>query len=224
MVFHFKILLASFLLLLTPSVYANEDVIMPVLENPVRLDGAWSNTTEWNESAEIKIDNGKAYVLLKQDERFVYVMIDYLADQGLDRSGDWNVACFDINNDSGIPDEDDYCFYIATRSGKMRSGIMQGSDDGWVVIQESRLLEKFARIGSSYLHDPYEKSKHVVSEFRIPITHKEMGFYVYANDGYRNEFVEWPENAGGKKFGVGSPTIRDVLASPADWGAVKKSG
>lgn len=136
------------------------------------------------------------------------------------------MICFDTKNDSGkFPLADDYCFYIAARGNKIRSGIMQGNGNGWTVIQDSRLLDRFGRMGYSYTNDPYgSRNGHVVSEFRIPMAYgleEQMGFYVYANDSYHNKFVEWPEDAGGKQFGIKSATIRDVLAAPYVWGKLK---
>jgi len=211
---------------LGPSFGTNEEVlVISKAANPVQIDGVWSTETEWLDASETKIvaDGLTAYLRVKYDERFLYILIDFVSDQGLDRSRDLAVACFDTKSDDGnVPLEDDYCFYAATRTGRTTSGIMQGSGSGWVIIQDAKLVDRFARIGYSHSSPYDDKNGHVSYELKIPTgpygLEEEMRFYLYVSDGYHNNFVEWPANSGGKQFAIGSPTIKDVLAIPDGWG------
>lgn len=81
---------SSIILLLFPLVAyskSNETFAMPSITNPVGLDGRWSTRAEWADASEAKIvhDGQTAYLRAKHDERFVYVMIDYVSDKGLER-------------------------------------------------------------------------------------------------------------------------------------------
>ncbi len=214
-----------------------DEIIVPKSTIPVQLDGIWSTKTEWTDASETKIvENGlTAYLRAKYDAKFLYVLIDFVSDQTL-LTGNWGVVCFDTKADSGkAPLRDDYCFYRAIRGAGIKggdvftSGIMQGNGTSWTVKEEGRVIPDFeARMTHSQSTDPYDSKNHHVSyEFKIPIRSKgflnwnleeKMKFYVYVNDGWYNNFVEWPTNAGGKRFAIGSPTIKDVLASPSDWG------
>ena len=228
-------LLSFVILMLVPSTLgssfgkSNEMLVIPEAIKATQIDGMWSTKTEWTDASETKIVENRltAYLRAKYDERFVYILIDFISDQSLERSGDWAVVCFDTKgDDSNTPLADDYCFYRATRAGEFRSGIMQGNGKGWTIIEEAEVIDEFkARMRYSHLNDPYEsKNNHVSYELKIPIGSKaldeKMRFYVYANDGYYNNFVEWPTNAGGKQFAISFPTIKDVLAGPNNWGSV----
>ena len=226
------LLLSFVILMLVPSTLglsfgkSDEMLIIPKSTKPAQIDGMWSTKTEWTDASETKfLEKGlTAYFRAKYDERFVYILIDFVSDQSLERSGDWAVVCFDTkSDDSNTPLADDYCFYRATRAGDFRSGIMQGNGTGWTIIEEAEVIGEFkARMRYSHLNDPYEnKNDHVSYEFKIPIASygldEQMKIYVYVNDGYHNNFVEWPTNAGGKQFAYSSPTIKDVLAAPNNW-------
>jgi len=229
-------LLSLMFLILVPSALGSsfgkgDEIIVTKSTIPVQLDGIWSTKTEWADASEAKIvENGlTAYLKAKYDERFLYVLIDFVSDMTLN-TGNWGVVCFDTRNDGGkAPLPDDYCFYRTIRGAGIKggdsfaSGIMQGNGMKWVSIEESKSLPEFKAVMShSQLNDPYESKDHHVSyEFKIPRGKglgEEMRFYVYVNDGYYNNFVEWPTNAGGKRFAIGSPTLKDVLASPNNWG------
>ncbi|MGH9910017.1 MAG: hypothetical protein ACRD32_05205 [Nitrososphaerales archaeon] len=180
-------------------------LIIPNTANPPRIDGVWSTSTEWTDASETKIvENGMtAYLRAKHDERFVYVLIDFVSDQSLDESGDWAVLCFDTKNGDGkAPLNDDYCFYIATRTNRITSGIMQGNGKGWTGIQDAKLVGQFAKMSYSHFSMYDNTNMHVSSEFKIPLRsyglEEKMGFYIYLNNGYHNSVLEWPVNAGGK--------------------------
>ncbi len=156
-------------------------------------------------------------------------MLDFVSDVTLN-TGNWGVVCFAKSNSSKAPLSDDYCFYRAIKGagikgGSFVSGIMRGNGKGWTVVEEGKVIPEFRAMSThSQLNDPYDGKEHHVSyEFKIPIANglkEQMKFYVYGNDGYYNNFVEWPTNAGGKRFAIGSPTIKDVLASPNNWGSL----
>jgi len=253
------------LLSVTPALSEskNKEIIVPKSTNAVLLDGIWSYKNEWTDSSEIKLtQNGlTAYLRIKHDSSFFYVLIDFVSDKTL-VTGNWGVVCFDTKGDSAkVLDRDDYCFYKTIRGAGIKageqfvSGIMQRNGTKWSAVEQGIFIPEFgARMAFSQISDPYDsngnistplnhlstsyrfeqlsdryvsKEHHVSYEFKIPIRsegfikwhlEEKMKFYVYVNDGWYNKFVEWPANAGGKRFTIDSPTLKEVLASPDSWG------
>jgi hypothetical protein len=200
-------------------------------KEPVEVDGRWTTMTEWIEAVGLEVTDGEftAYLRAKHDNVFLYILIDFVSDQGLDNSADVAVVCFDTGKDGGNnPLDDDYCFYRVTRAGEFMDGIIQGDGKGWKVLHESRTWdpyeEKFdAAIGYSSMNDLYDSvNKHVIYEYRIPIDSyglkEHMGFYVYVNDAFKNRFIEWPADAGAKQLKL---IVKDVLPSPDKWGSMQ---
>ena len=203
-------------------------LIIPKSHEDVEIDGLWTTKTEWIDSSELKINDNElsAYVRAKHNQVFVYLLIDFLSDHGLEASGDFALICFDTQNNVGnVPLPDDYCFYRITRTGDFIEGIIQGNGVDWTLLQEAEIWdpydEKFdAAISASHMNDPYDSiNTHVIYEFRIPIEtygfNEEMGFYTYVHDAYTREFIEWPANAGDKQFKF---IVKDVLPAPDKWG------
>gem|GEM_PF-3266946 len=203
-------------------------LVIPESHEGVEIDGLWTTKTEWADASELKIDGKElsAYVRAKHNQAYVYLLIDFISDQGLEASGDFAVVCFDTQKNAGNAAlTDDYCFYRITRTGDFLDGIIQGNGTDWIVLQEAETWdpydEKFdGAISSSHTNDPYDSiNTHVIYEFRIPIEsygfNEEMGFYTYVNDAYTKEFIEWPMNAGGKQFKF---VVKDVLPVPDKWG------
>jgi hypothetical protein len=224
------IMLALATIVNNPVQAAQEPLSLKIPESheSVQIDGLWTTKTEWTDASELKINDKElsAYVRAKHNQAYVYLLIDFLSDHGLESSGDFAVICFDTKNNAGnAPLPDDYCFYRITRTGDFIDGIIQGNGMDWTVLQEAETWdpydEKFdAAISSSHMNDPYDSvNTHVIYEFRIPIEsygfNEEMGFYVYVNDAYTKEFIEWPANSGGKQFKF---IVKDVLPAPDKWG------
>jgi len=229
-IFLVLMMLASAILLYNPLQSEQESisVIIPQSYEGAEIDGLWTTKTEWTDSSELEINDKdlSAYVRAKHNQAYVYLLIDFVSDHGLEASGDFAVVCFDTQNNAGnAPLPDDYCFYRVTRTGDFIDGIIQGNGVDWTVLQEADTWdpydEKFdAAISSSHMNDPYDSiNTHVIYEFRIPIEsygfNEEMGFYTYVNDAYTKEFIEWPANAGGKQFKF---IVKDVLPVPDKWG------
>ena len=56
-------------------------------ENEVKIDGKWTTPGEWADASEFSNIRGKrefGYILVKDSNQFLYVMIDYIADETLD--------------------------------------------------------------------------------------------------------------------------------------------
>jgi len=224
----FLVILMLLPLTLDSSFGKSDDIIVIKSPMPAQIDGAWSTKTEWTDASETKIVENQltAYLRAKHDETFLYILVDFISDQGLERSGDLAAVCFDTaNNDGDAPLADDYCFYRITRAGEDMDGIIQGNGIGWTILQEAETWDPYdtkfdAAVAYSHMNDPYDNiNKHVIYEFRIPIQdyflQETMRFYVYVNDAYNNEFIEWPTDAGGKQF---KSIVKDVLPSPSNWG------
>jgi hypothetical protein len=214
----------------TQSLQEPSSLTIPRSHGGVEIDGLWSTKAEWTDASEMTISDEKlaAYVRAKHDQVFVYVLIDFLSDHGLEASGDFAVICFDTQNNGGnMPLLDDYCFYRITRTGDFIDGIIQGNGNEWIVLQEAETWdpydEKFdAAMSSSHMNDPYDSvNTHVIYEFRVPIEtyglNEQMGLYVYVNDAYTKDFIEWPTDAGGKDFKL---IVKDIVPAPDQWGQV----
>ncbi len=212
-----------------------DEITAPKSMKPVKIGGTWGTKSDWSDASVTRIvENGlTAYVRLKHGEGSVYILVDFVSAKTL-TPGNWGVVCFDTKGDGGKhPLADDYCFYRTIRgASSFASGVMQGNGMRWNIIQEGNVVPEFQAVMShSQLDYPYEskynrvvfKEHYVVYAFKIPMRSKDldgMRFYLYVNDGYYNNFVEWPTNAGGKRFSVSSPTIKDVLATPGSWGSL----
>ena len=217
------------------SIKDDESILVPQ-GKPMTLDGRWPIKTEWLDSSETKIENEgmTAYFRIKHDNLFVYVLIDFISDYGLERSRDLGAVCFDTKNDSvNAPDTNDYCFYRFTIPNGHLDGIMRGNGREWIILQEAKghdpyeTMEFFeGRMAYSQLNNPYDSvNKHVSYELRIPKAvyglNDVMKLYVYINDGYSNSFLEWLTDAGGTQY---ITKLRDVIPSPISWGSLSLEG
>src|SRR5574338_332715 len=71
--------------------------------NDVQLDGKWTFETEWKQSSlnNYSFDNGNTLVILRSAHQgnYVYILIDAITDEFINKGEDRAAVCFDTNND-----------------------------------------------------------------------------------------------------------------------------
>lgn len=201
-----------------PSVYAEPiPITLSHSMDQVVFDGKWSFMQEWKASSltEIRTESGIIYLRTAHQENFIYVMIDAVFDNSLDKEHDQVIVCFDSKSEhSVIPDDNDFCFQI-----KLGEAIP-------VTLKGSELSEKFETIdnhpeliaigGISDENDRYSKIPHTSYEFRIPIDllgrTDSYGFYVGIYEHSNSTMYTWPSNL--------SVTSKNVIPDPIEWGII----
>lgn len=181
--------------------------------NQVQFDGKWSFETEWKSSSlnNYYFDNGNTLVILRtahQDE-YVYVFIDMINDEVIDKGEDRVTICFDTSNDkTQAPNDDDYCFNTVLDSGP--GNIYQGDATNLKQIQNHP--DYIGLSTSSDNNDRYSGVPHPGYEFRIPINligrSPVYGFYFEAYDKNTNKLYTYPESDS------------SLMQSPVSWGEI----
>jgi len=181
----------------------------------VIFDGKWTHETEWKQSSHNLLsydDDTIIHLRTAHQENFIYVFVDPVDDETLDKNLDKATICFDAkNNKNKIPDTDDFCFSVSLNQ---EQGILtQGISNGTYEIVNT--VEFIATSSISDENDRYTKILHPSYEFRIPIELLERsdnyGFYVSVYDASLDKFYSWPEN-----FTQDSSEI----PPPSEWGDI----
>lgn len=97
------LLLSFIVLMILPSTLGvsfgenDRSIFIPKSQQPPQIDGRWTSKTEWADASETRIVDEKstAYLRMKHDGIFLYVLIDFISDQGPEKSGDFALLCFD---------------------------------------------------------------------------------------------------------------------------------
>ncbi len=206
--------------LLVGVAYADEPIKITVsssLHN-VQIDGEQTFRSEWKASTydEFWYDKEDTIVLrTAHQDKFFYVLIDYLSDFTNDHIADRAIVCFDGYDTSSIADESDWCYAVSRGSGNGHT--LQG---GSPIYQTSHFnLVKnhpdfVAHGGTSAENDRYITTPHAAYEFRIPIEQigfqDEYGFFIQVYDG--NDVKTYPKEFSGK--------FPQKIPSPVKWGKI----
>ena len=184
----------------------------------VQFDGEWTFGSEWKNSsyAKFEYDQTDAIILrTAHEDKFFYVLINYLTDFTNDHIADRAIVCFDGYDTSSAADESDWCYAVSRGSGNGHT--LQG---GSPIYQTSHFnLVKnhpdfVAHGGTSGENDRYVATPHAAYEFRIPIEQigfqDEYGFFVQVYDG--NDVKTYPKEFSGK--------FPQKIPSPVKWGKI----
>lgn len=203
-----QFLLASFFIIFfftTSSVYGEESIFITKssgLEN-IEFDGKWSNNLEWKQTSYDLIqyrDNTKIVLRTAHQNNFLYIQINAISDNSLEKGSDNATVCFDTNNDkSKISEKDDFCFFTSLH-GKNSFTYQGGS-----IISLSGHFKKilnhddFIAIGNtSGKYDRYSPIPHPTYEFKIPLEllgrSNDYGFYFSIFDANQYRTYSWPTN------------------------------
>jgi hypothetical protein len=158
--------------------------------NRVTIDGKWTTTNEWEEAKEFPIKFGFThyifgYFLIKDNEEFLYVLIDHTPDVTLE-DGDSGKIKLDIDNDGfDSPKKDDYIISIEWNGNKTDISVQQGNGTEWVMVESMPEGIEAASTNNAE-NNPYSENQHLIYEFAIPrkITGNEpvIGFSASAID------------------------------------------
>lgn len=223
---------ASVLLLALSPAIANAFLGTPVTcylaTQPVTIDGKWTSTSEWNDTAETKLlvspGTLEAYFRIKHDSSWLYVLVDVPGDTQVEFSvvkdhGDYSQIFFDpLYNDGSKPRTDDYkyaAWYNKTGGTDLVAREWAGTDwgDNWW----SSTADLDAKIGMDTGNSPHSPSGHVVVEFRVPLSiikGTTFGFFIRYVDSTEADALHW--------YWPG-PTTVDQEYAPNTWGTVNLS-
>jgi len=187
--------------------------------NLVIFDGKWTFPKEWKASSYVNVStNTTTYVLRSahQDE-FIYLMLDAIQESTIDNGKDRVVFCFDAKNDqSVIPDANDYCFMVKLGSDKPET--LQGSEESGEFKAVENHVDLIGVGGTSDENDRYSKVPHPTYEFRIPIEllgrNHMYGFYVAVYDHTTSQKTTWPSEIDSENSEIPSPAKWGIIYSP----------
>jgi len=158
--------------------------------NQVTIDGMWTTQDEWIDATELSSKD--AVLSVKDDEEYVYVLLDFLADETLE-SGDFAGMNIDVSNDKAAkPQLDDFSINLV-HSSRPKPTMMyfQGNSTQWNLIYGEDLevenhLGIIAASTNVTANDPYSNSSHLIYEFAIPRktlgNASEIGFAAFVAD------------------------------------------
>ena len=184
----------------------------------VQFDGKWTFEYEWKETSlnTYHYENDSKTIILRSAHQgnFVYIFIDAVDDESLDKQ-DKAVICFDTKNDKNkIPNSDDYCF--STIFGHGTGTAYQGNPDYQENSYFSTIPNPAGYVGISAAsdeHDRYSAVPHTGYEFRIPTEtigrENIYGFYFAVYDEHSDQYYTYPvmdHNA--------------LMSSPSEWGEI----
>jgi hypothetical protein len=188
-----------------PLTYGYGQSELEIISNPsvnqVTIDGMWTTQDEWVDAAEIASQD--AVLSVKDNGEYVYVLLDFLADEKLE-PGDFAGMTIDVSNDKADnPQLDDFSISLVhSPRPKPTIWIFQGNSTQWNLIYRADLEveDPLKIIGESTnitANDPYSNSSHVIYEFAIPRktigNASEIGFSAFFED--KEVEVTIPEDA-----------------------------
>ena len=185
----------------------------------VQFDGKWTFEYEWKETSlnTYHYDDDSKTIILRSAHQgnFVYIFIDAVNDESLDKQ-DKAIVCFDTKNDKNkIPNLDDYCFLSVLGNGT--GATYRGNSSSPESSYFSVIPNPSGYIGISTAsdeHDRYSAVPHAGYEFRIPTEtigrENIYGFYFAVYDERSNQYYAYPT-------GIDHNTL---LSSPSEWGEI----
>ena len=91
--------------------------------NDIIFDGKWTFPIEWKKSSMENLyhesNQMTSYIRTAHQDNFIYIMLDVVSDETIDKNQDEAVVCFDAKSEqSMLPDQNDFCFVINLGSDK----------------------------------------------------------------------------------------------------------
>lgn len=217
------IILLAFFIMMSFSTFekslASENIMITLSNDRERIiyDGKWTDVGEWKRTSLNEIDyDDDIMVILRTAHQgdFLYVFIDPIYDNTLDRDQDEATLCIDGKNEKNkLPDQNDFCFTakLDNKEGTMSQGNIVEQNNFQTIPNQ----DGFIGISSvSDENDRYEPRLHPSYEFRIPINlfgrSDNYGFFLSVYDASSNSFYNWPKNI--------TRTDIQTIPTPAEWG------
>jgi len=191
------------------------------LVNEVTIDGRWTNQDEWKEASRHRLfflGTGEGDLRVKDDENFLYVLIDYFTDLQREK-GDFAGIILDTRHDFGDePRPDDLMLQCTWNSDvehgagavKWRGGNPQGLN--WREVVQ---LPSGSEVDSSddTSNNPVSIEPHMMYEFKIPrdlLGYPSIGFVAFTGDGQMGIATStWP---------AGQLSKGNLFDDPSQWG------
>jgi hypothetical protein len=177
--YNYSLLIAIFLLYCTLSLnlgicttsFSSSKVI-----NEVTIDGKWTTQDEWSDAEEVLV-YGRSHIkfhktligvyLIKDDNKFLYVMIDFVGDKTLEENDSGSIR-FDINNDkANSPQSDDIMIVLKWTAKSVKETIWKGNGRDWSLVEDLPYKIEIASTNDQE-NGPYYGSPHIIYEFAIP--------------------------------------------------------
>lgn len=206
--------------------YATEPIMITYSQdmNKVIFDGKWSFFGEWKRSSlnTLSYDDDTIIQLrTAHQDNFIYVFIDEISNNILEKGSDRATICFDSKNKTGLmTNTNDYCF-MTTLGGKnplvLQGGSVDGIDGNFKRVSSP---SDFIGIGGvSDENDRYSATPHAGYEFKIPtdlVGRSDVyGFYVGVYDAHSNKVYSWPQNAtANSPLKIPNPSLWGQIVSP----------
>jgi hypothetical protein len=200
------------------SAYAFEPIPITISNtmDKVIFDGKWTHEIEWKASSLNTYFYNDTQIILRSahQENFVYIFLDPIYDNTLDKL-DYAIVCFDTsNNKSERADLDDYCF-MTYLEGNDAFTYQGGSNSDEANSFVKTTTEGFIAKGAiSDANDRYTPVPHPSYEFRIPTDligrQSVYGFYFLVYDESTNKTYTYPQNLDPENF----------VSSPDKWGEI----
>jgi len=216
------------ILLLFPNfVFAKTDPILiskSIAMNDVIFDGKWTFTTEWKPSSwnQLNYDDGKIiHLRTAHQDNFIYVFVDFVSDNTLDKNSDNAIICFDTKNDkTDVADSDDYCF--STSLDSKTSFSYQGGSPLSTKSNFEKIPNPESMIAISSVSgdkDRYSLFPHTNYEFKIPTEllgrSSVYGFYLGVYEQHGGKVYSWPQDITHEGyFDIPSPKLWGEIISP----------
>jgi len=170
----------------------------------ITWDGKWTSRFEWKGTSETRVvyeGDLKLVIRTGHDYENLFVFIDVVQDNSMERISDKGIVCIDGKGDgSSKPKNDDFCFIVS--AGSNQPTTLQG---GHFIAQKGFFKkipnhpQLLAMGGISDEMDRYSKIPHTSYEFKIPLEivgkSDNYGFYVGAFDAKTGEIFRWPPTA-----------------------------
>ncbi len=201
------------------SAYAFEPIPITVsgTMDKIIFDGKWTHEFEWKESSLDTYYYNDTQVILRSAHQgdFVYIFLDPITDNHLDKMNDYAIICFDTkNNKSTKADLDDYCFTISLEEASIT---YQGGHTPTETNFFNKIPNPEGFIGISAvsdINDRYTPVPHPSYEFRIPTSligrENVYGFYFLVYDAHSNKTYTYPQNL----------NLVTKFSSPNQWGEI----
>ena len=157
-------------LLLVNCVNAKEKIDAFKTNSDIIIDGKWTNSDEWNGSAEELFTfvkgNGIAYIRLLNDDDYLYVIVEHVSNNDT-KTGDSCFIVIDTKNDGGTEIQlDDLAVLIRWNSPTVIYPAIQW--EGWTGSWESLPSDIIVASSSDSEYSPYNNDTHLIYEFKIP--------------------------------------------------------
>lgn len=138
--------------------------------NDITIDGKWTNVDEWNDTLEESLifseGSGKAYLRVKHDINYLYILVDFVTYNDT-KTGDGCIVVLDTKHDGGSSvQQDDLAVLIRWNSpSEIYPAIQWG---GWLYNWEFLPSNFEAKSSIESENNPYSNIPHVIFEFKIP--------------------------------------------------------